>query len=554
MFGPPKSREQTVVLDLGYLIMSKFRAGRQARSLLACLFLSICLLFFGQRTNARNSDNTFRYQFYNNVVLSKSNKSYNKPSKVYSTALKHQFLLNYKFNDPPYLNVQQFGAYGDGIHDDQQAISQAIAAGQALGKSIYFPPGNYLHSGLIVSNGVKLFGAGATTFLTATNNTNGAIELTGNGPSVSSMVINYLSPAPVAPYGFGWTDPMPQAGNVWIQSASNFFVTQITISNSSNNGIDLLQSSNGEVTHSIIASTSYSGMQIVDCNNVNVSNNSIPANLNGNPIDIFYGNSGSQGLTLASNSLQGGNQAIFASGLQSSYINNNNISGNTGIGIDLVGDSVGATIGEGPVSEIGIFGNTIIGTSDGAIVVNDDSNTNNFVSNNVITNNNVNGDEIDIFSGNNMVISQNSISNTANARGIGLFSPHDIVVSANTINSTQGGQDGIDSYTCQNIVIASNTISNIGGYGIYCDANINPGPGALNCSSNQLSNCCIARGNVIEFLSDGTFTSLTIASNNYAGPANLATYYIESLVAGSATNPNINGNTQATALPNHLAP
>jgi len=74
-------------------------------------------------------------------------------------------------------------------------------------------------------------------------------------------------------------------------------------------------------------------------------------------------------------------------------------------------------------------------------------------------------------------------------------------------------------------------------------------------SSNNLSNCCISSGNVIDINpSAGTVSGLSIQNNNYAGPANAATYYIESLVPGSATNPDISGNTQSTALPNNLAP
>jgi hypothetical protein len=71
------------------------------------------------------------------------------------------------------LNVQSFGARGDGTTDDTNAINKALAAAHAQKTSVYFPVGTYLcnthdGSGHILTfdaggmNGVSLYGPGAT--------------------------------------------------------------------------------------------------------------------------------------------------------------------------------------------------------------------------------------------------------------------------------------------------------------------------------------------------------------------------------------------------------
>src|SRR5262245_3720632 len=43
------------------------------------------------------------------------------------------------------VNVRDFGATGDGVTDDTQAIRNAIAAAKASGQGVLFPAGTYLH-------------------------------------------------------------------------------------------------------------------------------------------------------------------------------------------------------------------------------------------------------------------------------------------------------------------------------------------------------------------------------------------------------------------------
>ncbi len=100
-------------------------------------------------------------------------------------------------------DVQAFGAAGDGIHDDTQAIQRAIHAVPASGGAVVFPPGTYritapliLGDGTLHSksgkNGVTLrgFGVGATPAESASSSVSriawdgvpGGVMLLVNGP------------------------------------------------------------------------------------------------------------------------------------------------------------------------------------------------------------------------------------------------------------------------------------------------------------------------------------------------------------------------------------
>jgi hypothetical protein len=66
----------------------------------------------------------------------------------------------------PYLNVKHFGATGDGVTDDAQAIQSAIDSVPARGATLFFPCGAYrVAHGLVVRNPqIRLLGEGPTSF------------------------------------------------------------------------------------------------------------------------------------------------------------------------------------------------------------------------------------------------------------------------------------------------------------------------------------------------------------------------------------------------------
>jgi len=120
------------------------------------------------------------------------------------------------------VSVTQFGAVGDGVHDDTAAIQAAInAAGASGGLEVFLPPTGAAYKTtdtIILPNGVCLRGvagknfAGATatnaqwaahgSWINPTHASNPAIKLQGHGSAV--IGINFIHNQPV-PSGGSWT-------------------------------------------------------------------------------------------------------------------------------------------------------------------------------------------------------------------------------------------------------------------------------------------------------------------------------------------------------------
>lgn len=88
------------------------------------------------------------------------------------------------------VNVRAFGALGDGVTNDTTALQNAIN----IGGRIYFPPGTYLHNGLVINQpNTLLIGAGQNTILK--RSTTGAtpnlqINALANYCSVEDLLLN----------------------------------------------------------------------------------------------------------------------------------------------------------------------------------------------------------------------------------------------------------------------------------------------------------------------------------------------------------------------------
>ena len=73
---------------------------------------------------------------------------------VYPTFPSDIFVNNGQCAVSPYIDIMNFGAVGNGVHDDTEAIQEAITAAETSGQGIYFPPRRFL----VASSNVSLSG------------------------------------------------------------------------------------------------------------------------------------------------------------------------------------------------------------------------------------------------------------------------------------------------------------------------------------------------------------------------------------------------------------
>src|SRR6516162_10471552 len=123
----------------------------------------------------------------------------------------------------PVDNVRDFGAVGNGVIDDTNAIQNAAndAANRHIG--VFFPPGTYLHANAITFNGVPVTGSGTASQLVSNNQNNCAVILTGFNVSIQNMVISTQGLT-------GSTSlTTPNTATLLVQTATSFTVANNTI-------------------------------------------------------------------------------------------------------------------------------------------------------------------------------------------------------------------------------------------------------------------------------------------------------------------------------------
>lgn len=90
----------------------------------------------------------------------------------------------HKFSDA--VSVKDFGAYGDGLHNDTLCFQRALAAHD----TVYVPPGRYLVSGTItLGERQTLFGAGQVSVIECQSNTFNAVEIVADFATLSLLRI-----------------------------------------------------------------------------------------------------------------------------------------------------------------------------------------------------------------------------------------------------------------------------------------------------------------------------------------------------------------------------
>jgi hypothetical protein len=95
------------------------------------------------------------------------------------------------------VNVLDYGATGDGTTDDTTAIQAAIVA--AAGKTLYFPAGIYLFTGLLnITSSMTICGEGDSTQLKPSNVTGNTIRVDASRVTIKDLQIKGTTPGTIA--------------------------------------------------------------------------------------------------------------------------------------------------------------------------------------------------------------------------------------------------------------------------------------------------------------------------------------------------------------------
>jgi hypothetical protein len=125
-------------------------------------------------------------------------------------------------------SITSFGAVGDGVTNNATAIQNTFNYAATQKCTALIPAGTFAYSGTLTANGIAVTGTGAASILQALDTNNEALTLTGNGGSISNLVM----------LGTGTTRNVTyQAAMIWVNGATNFTVENVLINGGSCVGI-----------------------------------------------------------------------------------------------------------------------------------------------------------------------------------------------------------------------------------------------------------------------------------------------------------------------------
>lgn len=369
------------------------------------------------------------------------------------------------------LGTGGFGAVGDGVTDNQLAITNAIASAKSQSKALYVPPGVFRHSGTLNLDGISLFGHGYPSVLVASTPASSMIRLTGTGKSIKTLRVA----CPSASSRLGST----ASTTINVFGATNFEIRDSYIEKSASVGImvNATPSSSGTIANNWVHDTFADGIHLTNgANNITVSGNRVR-----NPGDDMIaviskvGEGQCSNITIVNNDGRGqptAGRGITSAGSNNVTIQNNVIHNSLNAGILVTSNSsydhqagTGAQVLDNTLVNCGVNeggGHPIIYVSgrEGFLI------TNTLVDGNTIN-------------GVGSAASKDGIRVNGHTQGVTLSNNH-------LSNVTRYGV-ALEEQV-KNITVSGNTMTNIGRVAIYANNDVTASPGTLNIQSNILTN------------------------------------------------------------------
>jgi hypothetical protein len=143
-------------------------------------------------------------------------------------------------------SITSFGAVADGVTNNASAIQSTFNYAAANKCTALIPSGTFAYSGTLTAKGIAVTGTGAGSILKALDPNNEALTLTGDGGSISNLVM----------HGTGTTRNVTyQAAMIWVNHATNFTVQNILVDGGSCVGIFDAGGQNGLIQNNTVQNT-----------------------------------------------------------------------------------------------------------------------------------------------------------------------------------------------------------------------------------------------------------------------------------------------------------
>ena len=167
----------------------------------------------------------------------------------------------------PTCSITSNGAVGDGVTDNVTAIQNTFNYAAANHCIALIPAGTFAYSGSITATGIAVAGTGAASILKPLSLTNESLTLQGNGGSVSNLAMVSAATTRLT---------TPWSGMIWVNNATNYYIENVLINNSSSTGILSDNSSGGYILNNTVENTLADSItQVLGSNNILVSGNRI---------------------------------------------------------------------------------------------------------------------------------------------------------------------------------------------------------------------------------------------------------------------------------------